>query len=175
MLSSLFSLIQTNFSSCFPWKSGKVRFFGRKISFQSYSQTFTTLLACGLAVVPVRTEMGNSWICLSLSNQGGQIESSLGKIAQNIKKILSIEWVLPYLYSPTSVAFSHIHILFTITITSISQMWSFFSCYGWLGGLFHFDIHLNKIFTYLLINFNWFFKNSPHDYPVPINITLHYI
>jgi hypothetical protein len=49
--------------------------------------------------------MGDSCIHVSLSNQGGQFVSSCGKIALKIKKILSIECVLPYLYSPTSVAF----------------------------------------------------------------------
>jgi hypothetical protein len=163
MLSSLFSLIQTNFSSCFPWKSGKGRFFDRKISFQSYSQTFMTLLACGLAVVPVRTEMGNSWICIYLSNQGGQKE----KIAQKIKKILSTEWVLSI---PLKSYFSSF-VLYPYPL----HYYNHFHITDLIYFFLDFDIHLNKIFTYLLINFNWFFKNSPHDYPVPINITLHYI
>jgi hypothetical protein len=63
-----------------------MRFSGIKKKIQSHNQTFTSFPAWGLAVVPVGTRMGDSRIRVSLSNQGGPIESSYGKLTLKIQE-----------------------------------------------------------------------------------------
>jgi hypothetical protein len=51
-------------------------FFGWKKFFQSYNQTFTSLLAWGLAFILVGPRIRDSWIWDSLSNRRGPIKFS---------------------------------------------------------------------------------------------------
>jgi hypothetical protein len=62
----------------------------KRIFFCPYYQTFVSFLAWELAVIPVGTGIGDSGVQVSLSKQGGLLESSHGKIALKIKNI-SIE------------------------------------------------------------------------------------
>ncbi len=71
-----FSLIWMTLLSCFLGKSGKMRSSSSKKAFQSYNQTITSFPASDLVVASVRTGTGDSRICVSLSNEGGPIESS---------------------------------------------------------------------------------------------------
>jgi hypothetical protein len=66
-------------SSCFLWKFGRMILSGRKKSFAVLQPDLYIFLAWGLEVVPADTGTGESRICISLSKQGGPVESSLVK------------------------------------------------------------------------------------------------
>jgi hypothetical protein len=68
---------------------------GKRVFIQSYNETSTFLLAWGPAVVPVGTSgcpsedrIGDSGSNVSLSNQGGPIESSRNKTSLNKENVI---------------------------------------------------------------------------------------
>ncbi len=173
-----------------------------RILFFSFQQTFPSFLAWGLAVIPAVTGMVGSWIRISFSNWGGQIEkfpwqnSNMNPDSPHplewvlstprqsyfsvVAPFISQEWAYSDNHSPIQdknilkdMTSPYIVLLTVIYFLSTLLSFSYYSCYGWFGA-FSLSSLLN-LTLYRPTKYLQYFSKTVFLFPMPIIIILHFI